>query len=170
MSAFRRLAPKHVCVFVPPGKTKPEAEKAFGKENVALWASSYDIAPHPMSTDGLYYPKKDRRFASLCVLVLCGRCLRSRSCSTHDGLLGTWYARKREMFNFIPCCSVGPIRVACRATSCFVVLCFRSCTTMSRRAVRVYHSLRCSISGLPVVPSALNDGVYRAISLMDSLE
>ncbi|CBJ28845.1 phosphoglycerate mutase [Ectocarpus siliculosus] len=44
------------------GKTKPEAEEAFGKENVALWASSYDVAPHPMSTDGLYYPKDDRRY------------------------------------------------------------------------------------------------------------
>ncbi|CAM9372861.1 unnamed protein product [Scytosiphon promiscuus] len=44
------------------GKTKAEAEEAFGKENVALWASSYDVAPRPMSTDGLYYPKDDRRY------------------------------------------------------------------------------------------------------------
>ncbi|CAN0393761.1 unnamed protein product, partial [Hapterophycus canaliculatus] len=43
------------------GKTKAETEEAFGKENVALWASSYDVAPYPMSTDGLYYPKNDRR-------------------------------------------------------------------------------------------------------------
>ncbi len=47
---------------LPIGKTKPEAEEAFGKENVALWASSYDVAPHPMSTDGPYYPKDDRRY------------------------------------------------------------------------------------------------------------
>eukprot|EP00752_Nemacystus_decipiens_P014178 g12608.t2 len=44
------------------GKTQPEAEEAFGKENIALWASSYDIAPHPMSADGLFYPKDDRRY------------------------------------------------------------------------------------------------------------
>lgn len=47
------------------GKTKPEAQEAFGAENVALWASSYDIPPHPMSTTGRYYPKDDRRCTSL---------------------------------------------------------------------------------------------------------
>lgn len=46
------------------GKTKPEAQEAFGPENVALWASSYDIPPHPMSTTGRYYPKDDRRCTS----------------------------------------------------------------------------------------------------------
>lgn len=43
------------------GKTKQETEGIYGAENVALWASSYDIPPHPMSTDGRYYPKDDRR-------------------------------------------------------------------------------------------------------------
>lgn len=47
--------------YTATGKTQSEAEEAFGKENIALWASSYDVAPHPMSTDGLYYPKDDRR-------------------------------------------------------------------------------------------------------------
>lgn len=43
------------------GKTKPEAEEAYGEKDVAFWASSYDVAPPPMSTDGQYYPKDDRR-------------------------------------------------------------------------------------------------------------
>lgn len=44
------------------GKSKLETEGIYGAENVALWASSYDIPPHPMSTDGPYYPKDDRRW------------------------------------------------------------------------------------------------------------
>lgn len=70
------------------GKTKSEAEEAFGKENVALWASSYDIAPHPMSTDGLYYPKDDRRCDfSVCVPLL-GHAF-ALHCSSRRGKLST---------------------------------------------------------------------------------
>ena len=43
------------------GKTKPEAQEAFGVENVALWASSYDIPPHPMSTTCLLYTSPSPR-------------------------------------------------------------------------------------------------------------
>ena len=47
------------------GKTKPEAVETYGAENVALWASSYDVPPHPMSMNGRYYPKDDRRCTCL---------------------------------------------------------------------------------------------------------
>lgn len=43
------------------GKTRQEAIEAFGAETVALWASSYDVPPEPMESDGQYYPKGDRR-------------------------------------------------------------------------------------------------------------
>lgn len=46
------------------GKTKEEAEELYGAENVALWASSYDTAPEPMSYDGKYYPRHERRCVS----------------------------------------------------------------------------------------------------------
>lgn len=47
------------------GKTKPETVEGYGAENVALWASSYDVPPPPMSTTGRYYPKDDQRCARL---------------------------------------------------------------------------------------------------------
>eukprot|EP00904_Undaria_pinnatifida_P000055 jgi/Undpi1/1004/HiC_scaffold_10.g04468.m1 len=47
------------------GKTKPEAVETYGAENVALWASSYDVPPHPMSMNDRYYPKDDRRYRNV---------------------------------------------------------------------------------------------------------
>ena len=43
------------------GKTRPEAEEAFGSKKVEFWAGSYDVPAVPMSAEGEYFPKDDRR-------------------------------------------------------------------------------------------------------------
>ncbi|CAM9524791.1 unnamed protein product, partial [Discosporangium mesarthrocarpum] len=48
------------------GKTKAEAEAAFGRESVARWGESYSDPPPPMGRDGPFYPGGDRRFACCC--------------------------------------------------------------------------------------------------------